>query len=158
VTLTFSLTDNFNDLSLSLQTDSEGQYQPLDYSITKEDAQNHTEDVRFKVPGKDALIRVELYSIPMGRQVIFYVGFADSDTEATKSNQSGTPQPSGSTSATGETDEGLRVYTNSQKKAQAQGLSAQARSRLLLFLGGAVVLVALLACGAWLTHRKNKRR
>jgi hypothetical protein len=80
VTARFSLMDNIEDIQLSPQKDAESEYVPTEFAIVKESMGEGTDakaDIRFELPGADAIARAGFYVIAMGRDVIFFMNFTD---------------------------------------------------------------------------------
>ncbi|GHU64358.1 hypothetical protein AGMMS49983_09890 [Clostridia bacterium] len=77
VTVRFSLMDNISDVKMSVQKDAESEFEPVDYGVTKENADAGSADIRFAVPDEDVIARAELYVEPMGRDIIFFMTFTN---------------------------------------------------------------------------------
>ncbi|MDR1043405.1 MAG: hypothetical protein LBL54_05810 [Clostridiales Family XIII bacterium] len=80
VTVRFSLMDNIENIKLSAQKDAESEYVPTEFTIVKEsmgEGADAKADIRFEIPGVDAIARAEFYVIAMGRDVIFFMNFSD---------------------------------------------------------------------------------
>lgn len=92
LTVRFSLVDNMSDLAFSLQTPdlsavpagdtaaaeeawAAAGYEDTAYLITREDMVDGEADICIAVPNFDMLIRCSAYVVPMGRDVVFYMGF-----------------------------------------------------------------------------------
>ncbi len=67
------MTDNMKDEKFSVQKRGDELYIPLDYQVLNET--ETTKDYRIKLPAKDAIVRAEIFIVPMGRSVIFFMDF-----------------------------------------------------------------------------------
>ena len=73
--LRFNLMSNISQVDFAVQQPNDAQWTPLGYeSIAKGD---DTEDLRFAIPGKDAILRCQLFVDARGRSVVFYVTVGD---------------------------------------------------------------------------------
>ena len=79
VTIRMNLMSNIKDIKFSVQktVKDPDSYKSVSYSTMQEDSAADTADMRFKVPRADAYIRCDMYVIPMGRDVVYYMN-ADS--------------------------------------------------------------------------------
>jgi hypothetical protein len=80
VTVRFALMDNITDIKLSVQKDADSEYIPVNYMTVKEytgEGADAKADLRFELPGPDAIARAEFFVTPMGRDVIFFMNFTD---------------------------------------------------------------------------------
>jgi hypothetical protein len=80
VTARFSLMDNIENIKLSTQSGAESGYVPTEFTIVKEsmgEGSDAKADIRFEIPGADAIARAEFSVIAMGRDVIFFMNFTD---------------------------------------------------------------------------------
>ena len=75
LSLRFNLMSNISDVSFAVQTPGQSEWTPVGYEITG--SGEDTQDLRFPVPGKDAILRCQLFVVPMGRSVVFYVTVSD---------------------------------------------------------------------------------
>ncbi|SHH88395.1 Iron Transport-associated domain-containing protein [Sporobacter termitidis DSM 10068] len=75
LTIRMQLMSNIKDIKFSVQKTAgdPGSYQAVSYSTMQEDSSSDTADMRFKVPKATAYIRCDMYVIPMGRAVVFYM-------------------------------------------------------------------------------------
>jgi hypothetical protein len=80
-TVRLQLMSNMRDFRLFVQNAPEGSYTKVTPRITAEDAGADTADYRFELPSVGAYISWEMYVIPMGRDVKFYMNLSESLSE-----------------------------------------------------------------------------
>ncbi len=74
-TIRFNIADNLGNVNFFTQKREEKVFKPVDYEIVSET--EDTKDYRFILPSKTAIVRTEVFVIPMDRHVIFYMDFSD---------------------------------------------------------------------------------
>lgn len=77
VTVRFFLMDNIENMKLAVQKDPQSDFENVDYTVMKEAMEDATADLRFEIPDENAIVRATFYVVPMGRDVVFYITFAD---------------------------------------------------------------------------------
>lgn len=77
VTVRLKLMDNIQNPQFKVDGSRNGSFSSVSASLMQEDYTNNTADFRMKVPSEDAVIRCNMYVVPMGREVIFYITVSD---------------------------------------------------------------------------------
>ena len=83
LSLRFNLMSNISDIYFAIQSPGDADWTPVGYESTG--TGEDTQDLRFAFPGKDAILRCQLFVVPMGRAVVFYVT-VDGFTEGNPGN------------------------------------------------------------------------
>ncbi len=80
LTIRMQLMSNIRDIRFSAQQTKgdKDSYKSVSYDTMQEDAAADTADMRMEVPAGDTYIRCQMYVIPMGRDVTYYIN-ADAD-------------------------------------------------------------------------------
>ena len=73
VTIRLNLMDNIQSPQFQVDGSRNGSFSAVSATVMQEDYTNNTTDFRMKVPDESAIIRCNMYVIPMGRDVIFYI-------------------------------------------------------------------------------------
>ena len=73
ITIRLKLMDNIQNPQFQVDGNRSGSFTPVTATAMQEDLSNNTTDYRMKVPGENAIIRCNMYVVPMGREVIFYI-------------------------------------------------------------------------------------
>lgn len=73
VTVRLNLMDNIQNPQFQVDGSRNGNFSPVSATVMQEDFTNNTTDFRMQVPSENAIIRCNMYVIPMGREVIFYI-------------------------------------------------------------------------------------
>lgn len=73
VTVRLKLMDNIEDPQFQVDANQNGTFTPVSSTRMQEDYTNNTADFRMQVPSENAIIRCNMYVVPMGRMVIFYI-------------------------------------------------------------------------------------
>ena len=69
----FNLMDNISDVSFSTVEDGGSTWSSVSYEVTG--STSETKDFYIPIPAKESYVRAECYVEPMGRSVIFYIGY-----------------------------------------------------------------------------------
>ncbi|MDE5985034.1 MAG: hypothetical protein K2H13_07260 [Eubacterium sp.] len=77
VTVRLQLMDNIQNPKFKVDGKRNGSFSSVSASLMQEDYINNTADYRMNVPSENAVIRCDMYVIPMGRDVIFYITVSD---------------------------------------------------------------------------------
>lgn len=77
VTVRLKLMDNIQNPQFKVDGNRNGSFSSVSASLMQEDYTNNTADFRMKVPSENAVIRCNMYVVPMGRDVIFYITVSD---------------------------------------------------------------------------------
>lgn len=77
VTVRLKLMDNIQNPQFQVDGKRNGSFSSASASLIQEDYTNNTADFRMKVPSENAVIRCNMYVVPMGRDVIFYITVSD---------------------------------------------------------------------------------
>lgn len=77
VTVRLQLMDNIQNPKFQVDGNRSGSFSSVSASLMQEDYSNNTADYRMKVPNEKAVIRCNMYVVPMGREVIFYITVSD---------------------------------------------------------------------------------
>ena len=73
VTVRLNLMDNIRNPQFQVDGSRNGNFSSVSATVMQEDFTNNTTDFRMQVPSENAIIRCNMYVIPMGRDVIFYI-------------------------------------------------------------------------------------
>ena len=73
VTVRLNLMDNIQNPQFQVDGSRNGNFSSVSATVMQEDFTNNTTDFRMQVPSENAIIRCNMYVIPMGRDVIFYI-------------------------------------------------------------------------------------
>ena len=73
VTVRLNLMDNIQNPQFQVDGSRNGNFSSVSATVMQEDFTNNTTDFRIQVPSENAIIRCNMYVIPMGRDVIFYI-------------------------------------------------------------------------------------
>ena len=73
ITIRLKLMDNIQNPQFQVDGNRSGSFTPVTATAMQEDLSNNTTDYRMKVSGENAIIRCNMYVVPMGREVIFYI-------------------------------------------------------------------------------------
>ncbi|HJD23272.1 MAG TPA: hypothetical protein H9694_03905 [Firmicutes bacterium] len=73
VTIRLNLMDNIEDPQFQVDANRDGSFSSVSAAVMQEDFTENTTDFRMPVPSENAIIRCNMYVIPMGREVIFYI-------------------------------------------------------------------------------------
>ncbi len=84
VTIRMQLMSNIRDIQFSVQQTpgDPDSYESVSYDTMQEDASKDTADLRFAVPEADSYIRCDMYVIPMGRDVVYYINVSGDEAQA----------------------------------------------------------------------------
>ena len=77
VTVRLNLMDNIQDPQFQVDGNRNGNFSAVSATVMQEDFTENTTDFRMQVPDENAIIRCNMYVIPMGRDVIFYITVGD---------------------------------------------------------------------------------
>lgn len=73
VTVRLNLMDNIQNPQFQVDGGRSGNFSAVSAAVMQEDFTNNTTDFRMQVPNENAIIRCNMYVIPMGRDVVFYI-------------------------------------------------------------------------------------
>ena len=73
VTVRLNLMDNIQNPQFQVDGSRNGNFSSVSATVMQEDFTNNTTDFRMQVPSENAIIRCNMYVIPMGRDVTFYI-------------------------------------------------------------------------------------
>lgn len=73
ITVRLNLMDNIQNPQFQVDDSRNGNFSSVSATVMQEDFINNTTDFRMQVPSENAIIRCNMYVIPMGRDVIFYI-------------------------------------------------------------------------------------
>ena len=147
ITFRVGLVKESKDFAIEL-LDGKGKVkEAVPYSIVATQPDADTQDLRIKVPSQDAVLRVSLISIPMGREVVGFVKFApEGETVTVPTTKEETDNAA------------ISIYQNSNND-KITGVSQQNRGKLLTFLGIAAGILLLIGAAAAIVYvRKKKSR
>ncbi len=84
ITVRMQLMSNIRNIKFSVQQTAgdPNSYKSVSYDTTQEDASADTADMRFQVPKADSYIRCDMYVIPMGRDVVYYINASADEATA----------------------------------------------------------------------------
>lgn len=77
VTVRLNLMDNIQNPQFQVDGNRNGNFSAVSATVMQEDFTENTTDFRMQVPSENAIIRCNMYVIPMGREVIFYITVGD---------------------------------------------------------------------------------
>jgi len=146
ITFRAGLVTESQDFALELLNADGTVKEALPYNIVAEQPTENTRDIQVQVPGIDAVLRVSLVSIPMGREVVGFISFA----------------PEGEvveipTAETQEVDDSAITIQENAQNDQITGVAEQDRGPLLTFLGIAGGLLAVIGAGAVIMHLRKQK-
>ena len=72
-TVRLNLMDNIQNPQFQVDGSRNGNFSAVSATVMQEDFTENTTDFRMQVPDENAVIRCNMYVIPMGREVIFYI-------------------------------------------------------------------------------------
>ena len=73
VTIRLNLMDNIQSPQFQVDGSRNGSFSAVSATVMQEDYTENTTDFRMQVPSENAIIRCNMYVIPMGRDVVFYI-------------------------------------------------------------------------------------
>ena len=73
VTIRLNLMDNIQSPQFQVDGSRNGNFSAVSATVMQEDFTTNTTDFRMQVPSENAVIRCNMYVVPMGREVIFYI-------------------------------------------------------------------------------------
>lgn len=76
-TIRLNLMDNIENPQFMVQEDSYSGFYDISADCMQENLDNNTSDFRFSIPNENCIVRSTFYVVPMGRDVIFYIGFSN---------------------------------------------------------------------------------
>ena len=76
-TIRLSLMDNIENPQFMVQEDGYSSFYDVSADCMQENLDNNTSDFRFKIASENSIVRSTFYVVPMGRDVIFYIGFSN---------------------------------------------------------------------------------
>ena len=77
VTVRLNLMDNIQSPQFQVDGSRNGNFSAVSATVMQEDFTENTTDFRMQVPDENTIIRCNMYVIPMGRDVIFYITVGD---------------------------------------------------------------------------------
>ena len=77
-----NLMDNIQSPQFQVDGSRNGNFSSVSATVMQEDFTNNTADFRMQVHSENAIIRCNMYVIPMGREVIFYITVGDLSSPA----------------------------------------------------------------------------
>lgn len=77
VTVRLNLMDNIQNPQFQVDGSRNGNFSAVSATVMQEDFTENTTDFRMQVPDENTIIRCNMYVIPMGRDVIFYITVGD---------------------------------------------------------------------------------
>ena len=106
LTVRMQLMSNIRDIEFSVQRTpgDPDSYESVSFDTMQEDAAADTADLRFRVPEADSYIRCDMYVIPMGRDVVYYINVSDDEAQAGSGDFVTSADPSQTPSAGGSAD------------------------------------------------------
>lgn len=76
-TIRLSLMDNIENPQFMVQADGYSSFYDVYADCMQENLDNNTSDFRFPITSENSIVRSTFYVVPMGRDVIFYIGFSN---------------------------------------------------------------------------------
>lgn len=76
-TVRLSLMDNIENPQFMVQNDGYSDFYNVSADCMQENFDNNTSDFRFPLSNENSIVRCTFYVVPMGRDVIFYIGFSN---------------------------------------------------------------------------------
>lgn len=76
-TIRLSLMDNIEEPQFMMQADGYSEFYDVQADCMQENLDNNTSDFRFPIDSENSIVRSTFYVVPMGRDVIFYIGFSN---------------------------------------------------------------------------------
>jgi hypothetical protein len=138
--------DNIDDISLSVQKDADRAFEDAKFTITKEDMNAGTADLRFAVPDEKAIARATMFVEPMGRDVIFFMTFSN-------------PLPgSGDFVANPNPGDSSTVSSTKEETDATNEVDAASESETVFFILAAVLIVIVITVIGVVFYRRKARR
>ena len=184
LTLRFHLADQIQGLAVETSADGGSTFETVEVAKAQEDlthgeaSQDNTVDYRFKVPSADAVVRLKLDVIPMGREVTYFAtvgdardgneaGFIETPVEEAAGKKADATADKGSAADTGTEDdlndesgadaEGISEYDADGNEVSDDAVEPLSGGALAAVVGG-VVAVAAIAGGAYFALVVRPRR
>jgi hypothetical protein len=168
VTVRFSLMDNIKDITVSVQKDADSAFEDVPYTITKEDMDAGTADIRFAVPDENAIARAAMFVEPMGRDVIFFMTFADPvpgagdfvyDPEAEEDGAAAAlAQEESAADTDGTVDSDTSANAGALPEPDAPQAAAAGNNEKNIFILAAVLIVLVVVIIGVIAYRKKAKR
>lgn len=76
-TIRLSLMDNIENPQFMVQENGDSSFYDVYADCMQENLDNNTSDFRIQIPNENSIVRSTFYVVPMGRDVIFYIGFSN---------------------------------------------------------------------------------
>lgn len=76
-TVRITLMDNIEDVSFQVQENGTAPFYDAPYDVMQENLDQNYTDYRMQIPSENAYLRATFYVAPMGRYVIYYIGFSE---------------------------------------------------------------------------------
>lgn len=77
VTIRLNLMDNIENPQFMVQNDGYSNFYDVSADCMQENFDNNTSDFRFPIASENSIVRSTFYVVPMGRDVVFYIGFSN---------------------------------------------------------------------------------
>jgi hypothetical protein len=155
VTVRFSLMDNIKDISMSVQKDADSEFEDATFTITKEDMDAGTADLRFAVPDENAIARATMFVEPMGRDVIFFMNFADPVPGAGDFVTNAEPEDS---STVAPAKEGTDTEVDTPTESGTPQAADTGKYETVIFILAAVLIVIVIAVIGTVFYRRKAKR
>lgn len=132
VTIRLNLMDNIQSPQFQVDGSRNGKFSSVTATVMQEDFTENTTDFRMQVPDENAIIRCNMYVVPMGREVVFYItvgslkaGSGDFVTSITVPSQE---EPSAQSSAASSSESHSSSNSQSSNSSQSSSSSSQPES------------------------------
>jgi hypothetical protein len=145
ITFRVGLVKESQDFRLEL-LDTQGKAtKAIPYNIVAEQPDENTQDIQIKVPDQNAVLRVSLVSIPMGREVVGFVAFApEGEAIAVPLAEQDVD------------DSAISIYENTNSD-EVTGIADEDRGQLLTFLGVAAGILLVIGVAAGVAYLRKKK-
>lgn len=135
VTIRLNLMDNIQSPQFQVDASRSGSFTAVSATVMQEDFSENTTDFRMQVPDENAIIRCNMYVIPMGRDVVFYItvgnlqsGSGDFVTSVTVEQPAQEPDPEQSATSASAVQTPASSTSGSQTSSSAPSASEASSS------------------------------
>lgn len=96
VTFAFNLMNSISDVEFQVQERGDSDWETITHEIVS--TGDDIETFKIEIPAADAIIRASAFVVPMGRSVVFYIDFIESDSASSSTDTTTSSSTSSSSS------------------------------------------------------------
>jgi hypothetical protein len=145
VTVRFSLMDYIEDIKISAQENAESEYLSVTHTTMQESIGKGTANIRFEIPGENAIVRAEFFVTAMGRVVIFFMNFSEPLAGSGDFITTDTPPA-----------EDSLVFAGAEASGAAELFSGGLSIKTFIIISAAVIVVVILLSVVLRVRKKKK--